>query len=122
MSILSNFLILFISFILAMFIYGSIIFPIFYMLPKSIYLIIKHKIKPTAIFKSMITIIIWALLSFVVFNYFPILIKNKYVLNNYSKYGQIIAIITLLYNGLMTKRGREDLTTDYWKAMKKYTL
>ena len=70
----------------------------------------------------MITIIIWAILFFIVINFFPILIINKYVLNNYSKYGQIIAIISLLYNGVITKRGREDLASDYWKAMKKYTL
>jgi hypothetical protein len=120
MSTFATFLTFIISFLLGLFIYANIIFPIFYYLPKSIYLTIRGKLKFFSIIRCLLTPLIWFII-FIALGYFlPNLIANEYTLSAASNFGQLLSIVALIYNGVFKKKGREDNDSDYWEMMKNY--
>jgi tetratricopeptide (TPR) repeat protein len=114
------FLLLIISFFIGLYLYSQIIFPILYLFPKSIYLVIKREIKPISILMSLITPIFYFVLFFALGFFFPSLITNKYVMNPYVSIGSNISIVVLLYRGFLTKKGRSELNEDFLKFVEKY--
>ena len=120
MSTFATFLTFMISFFLGLFIYANIIFPIFYYLPKSIYLTIRGKLKFFSIIRCLLTPLIWFIIFFALGYFLPNLIANKYTLSAASNFGQLLSIVALIYNGVFKKKGREDNDSDYWEMMKNY--
>jgi hypothetical protein len=122
MSLLAVFITFIISFILGLFIYANIIFPIFYFLPKSIYLTIRGRLKYFSILRCLLTPFIWFLIFFFLGYFFPNLISNEYTLSTPSNLGQLFSILALIFNGVFKKDGREANNSDYWEMMKNYII
>ncbi len=109
-----------VGFIIGLFLYSQIIFPILYFFPKSLILTIRGELKPIAILRCFLPPIIYFTIFFLIGFFFPSVINNEYVLSPALAIGSNLSIVALLYNGFLTKKGRQDLDDDYWKMMEKY--
>jgi len=109
-----------VGFIVGLFLYSQIIFPILYFFPKSLILTIRGELKPIAILRCFLSPIIYFAIFFLIGFFFPSIINNEYVLSPALALGSNLSIVALLYNGFLTKKGRQDLDDDYREMMDKY--
>jgi hypothetical protein len=106
------------GFAIGVFLYGSIVLPLVYGLPVSIYYYVKRKVRVGAVFYHFVLPLIWlfaiTMLGLVLHLIAPATVD--FVTNDPSSIlGQFAAIAALLLNFLRSK-GRTDMRLDYMRS------
>lgn len=98
------------------------VLPIFYGLPRSVFWIVKGKLKVRASFAYIKTFLLWTILftfaAYLLLEFLPQTVTYLHNSRGFSL-GQLFGVIGALISTL-SKSGRQSLNEDFWAAMAKY--
>lgn len=102
--------------------FSVIVLPVFYGVPKSLYSIMRGRLRVKALFAYLVTPVIWTVLLVVVVlllgTFWPR--ANQYLYNSAGFFfGQWFGVIGALIRSI-TKAGRQDLREDFSSATARY--
>jgi Tetratricopeptide repeat len=109
--------------IISIFYVSQILIPIFYCVPKSIYLSLKGQLRPSAIFFWFRVPLIWIAIPFLVGFFFPSIVDTsffKFIDNPVSAVVTNIMVAGLILSSVFTSKGRADAKADFWNSTNKY--
>ncbi|HEY8784198.1 MAG TPA: hypothetical protein VIM16_21395 [Mucilaginibacter sp.] len=98
--------------------FGTIILPVFYMLPKAIYYSVKGKIKPVSVLVVLRTPLVMTAICVMIGVFFPnvLLYLERIPINN----GSNVAIILFCISRFLRKSGRVKSDAEFWLSVFQY--
>jgi len=102
--------------------FSLVVLPIFHGIPRTIYWVIRGKLKLSSTFYylriSLLWILVFAIIIYMQMKLFPKI--DQIIFNSVGfYYGQMFGVIgSFIY--ALTKKGRNDINDDFWDKMKKY--
>ncbi len=109
--------------IICIFYVSQIFIPLFYCIPKSIYLVLRSELRPSAIFFWFWAPLIWLAIPFLIGFFFPSIIETslfRFLDNPISSIVTNLMVAGLILSTIFTRKGRADAKEDFWNSMKKF--
>ena len=107
--------------IICIFYVSQIYLPLFYCIPKSIYLVLRGELRPPAIFIWLWAPLIWLAIPFLIGFFFPSIIETslvRFLDNPISGIVTNLMVAGLILSTIFTRKRRADAKEDFWNSMK----
>lgn len=110
-----------IGLVVGTFVFSQMLLPILYSLPKSIIGVIKGRLKTTILLTHIASPIIWLFGIFVAYFISGLILPGVYnLITNVSFISGSFYGLFWLFWGLFSKKGRDDMRSDYDEFIKRY--
>ncbi len=110
---------------LSLYYVAQIFIPVFYCIPKSIFLVLKGELKPIAVLFWFWSPFFWIAVPFLVGYFSPSIVDTKIfkLLDNPTSSIIInLMVFVMIINTIFTRKGRNGAKEDFWNSMNKYRI